>query len=223
MEIDRSDADAVVFLTPIFTSPSLVAHAANLAIKPSILMGNEAGDTFSQLSFLASAGAVEQSGARYKRIPGDIADPKVKSELLHYLKAVTVASTLRGLTYGSLGGRSLGISTGTSDLAQWERSFGIDIEHIDQFEIVHRAEKADEDKVRLYKEWIFKNYGKVAYLEKRFNEESLDKMIRSYLATKSIIHDFELDFLGIKCQPEMSNGYILQCLNVQLLNYPYDA
>jgi L-fucose isomerase len=70
---------------------------------------------------------------------------------------------------------------------------------------------------------VFNNYGNVAYLEKRFDEERLDKMIRSYLATKSIINDFELDFLGIKCQPEMSNGYILQCLNVQLLNDPYDA
>ena len=222
-EIDRSDADALVLLAPIFTSPSLVAHAANLTIKPSILMGNEAGDTYSQLSFLASAGAVEQSVAHCKRIPGDISDPKVKDELLHYIKAVTVVSQLKGLTYGCIGGRSLGIVTGTADPAQWERFFGIDIEHIDQFEIVHRAEKADKDKIKLYKEWVYNSYGKVAYLENRFDEEKLDKMVRSYLATKSIIHDFELDFLGIKCQPEMSNGYVLQCLNVQLLNDPYDA
>ena len=223
MESDRSDADAVILFAPIFTAPSLVAHAANLTIKPSILMGNEAGDTFSQLSFLAAGGACDQSGARCKRIPGDIADPKVKDELLHYLKAVTVAFRLRGLTYGCIGGRSLGISTGTADPAQWARLFGVDIEHIDQFELVQRAQKGDVDKIQLYKDWVRNNYGKVCYQEKRFDEARLERMIRSYLAAKSIICDYELDFLGIKCQPEMSNGYVLQCLNVQMLNDPYDA
>ena len=222
-QISRIDVDAVVLLTPIFVSPALVAYAAILMNKPMVIMGNNALDSFSQLSLLAAGGAADQSGAKCRRIPGDISDSQVKDELLRYLKAVTVSARLRGSTFGCIGGRSLGISTGTADPAQWERFFGVDIEHIDQFELVQRAQKVDEDKIKLYKEWVCNNYGNVCYQEKRFDETRLEKMIRSYLATKSIIRDYELDFLGIKCQPEMSNGYVLQCLNVQMLNDPYDA
>ena len=47
-------------------------------------------------------------------------------------------------------------------------------------------------------------------------------MVASYLAMKEIIKDYELDFCGIKCQPELSNGYCLQCFTIQMLNDPYD-
>lgn len=33
----------------------------------------------------------------------------------------------------------------------------------------------------------------------------------------------QLDFVGVKCQPEMNDHYVLQCLNQMLLNDPYDA
>ncbi|MCJ7563102.1 MAG: hypothetical protein MUP52_00755 [Candidatus Aminicenantes bacterium] len=223
MEIDKSDVTTVIFYTPIFISPALVAHAANLTIKPSILMGNKAGDTFSQLSFLAAGGAVDQTGARCRRIPGDISDSRTKDELLRYLKAVDVCARLKGSTFGCFGGRSLGISTGTADPAQWERLFCVDTEHVDQYELVRRAQAADPKMTGLYVDWVKRSYGKVCFKEGRFDDERLEKMVRSYLAAKSIIRDYELDFVGIKCQPEMSNGYVLQCLNVQMLNDPYDA
>lgn len=31
------------------------------------------------------------------------------------------------------------------------------------------------------------------------------------------------DFVGVKCQPELSNGYALQCVAHMLLNGFYDA
>jgi len=221
-EMASAGVVAVVLLVPIFISPAMVAHAARLITKPIILIGNGTKGTFSQLSVLVGGGAVDQIGLDCRRIPGDVESPAVRNELLTFLRAANADKQLTGSTFGCIGGRSLGISTGTSDPAQWQKIFGVDTEHIDQFEIVLRAGKAPCDKVALYKQWVFEHYGAVNYKEGRFDEARLEKQIRSYLAARSLIDQFELDFLGVKCQPELSNGYALQCLSVQMLNDPYD-
>ncbi len=222
-EIERAGVDAVILYIPIFIPPVLVAHAGRLLSKPTILMGNRCKDTLSSLGQLAAGGAIDQIGLPCRRMPRDISDEQVKRDLLRYLNVLRTANQLKGSTFGCLGGRSLGISTGTADGATWERLFGVDIEHVDQYQIVFRAEQAPPDKVALYKKWITGNYGAINYQEGRFGEAHLERAIRGYLAVKSIIHDYELDFLGIKCQPEMSNHFVLQCLAIQMLNDPYDA
>jgi L-fucose isomerase len=223
-EVNASDVAAVVLYIPIFVSPALVAHAARMLRKPLVLTGNRAPDTLSQLGQLAAGGAMDQIGISYQRLPGGIDDPTSRNELVRYLRVIETSEKLIGTTFGCIGGRSLGIGTNIADLAQWERLFGVDIEHVDQYEIVLRASRMSKETVLLYKKWIRDMYGAVNYnKEGRFDEERLDKMIRSYLAVKSIVQDYELDFVGIKCQPELSNGYVLQCLTVQLLNDPYDA
>ena len=99
----------------------------------------------------------------------------------------------------------------------------MDIEQIDQFEIVRRAAAVDDGTVAQYAEWLTANLGGLDFNATTFTRSHLERQIRSYVATKSIVRDYELDFIGIKCQPEMSNGYVLQCLNVALLNDPYDV
>ena len=215
--------DAVLINTPIFMSPAMVAHAARQITQPIALVCNESPDTFAQLALLACAGALDQMGIRYRRIPGDLSDAENRAELIAYLRATAAATRLKGMTFGALGWRSLGISTGTADLVMWERVFGVDIEHIDQFEIIRRADKITAGQVELYVQWLTANLGALDYNNTSFTPANLDRQIRSYLATKSILRDYELDFVGIKCQSEVSNGYVLQCLNVALLNDPYDA
>lgn len=220
---ESAGADAFVMNVPIFNTPALVAHAARQLTRPFALVGNAASDSLSPLALLASGGAVDQLGIRHRRIPGDLADEQNRLELLAYLRAAAAMVRLRGMTFGCIGGRALGISTGTADLVLWERIFGVDIEHIDQYELVRRAEKADAADVQRYAAWLEQHLGALSFNGTSFTPAHLDRQIRSYLATKSIIKDFELDFIGIKCQPELSNGYALQCLNVALVNDPYDA
>ena len=218
-----ADVSAVILYIPIFINPALVAHTARQIHKPVILMGNRTIGTVSTTAVLAASGSMNQIGLRYRKIPGDISEESTRVELLRFLRAVDVSQGLEGSTFGCIGGRSLGISSGAADPAQWERLFGVDIEHVDQYEIVVRAAEASQDKVDLYKKWVHESYGAVCYKEGRFDEAILERMIRSYLAVKAIIEHYEMDFLGIKCQPEMSNRFVLQCLAVQLLNDPYDA
>ena len=117
-----ANVDAVLMHIPIFVPPAMVAHAARQVTQPIALVCNEAPDTFSQLALLACAGALDQIGIRYRRIPGNLDDTNL-AELLAYLCAAAVATRLKGMTFGAIGGCSLGISTGTADPALWECIF----------------------------------------------------------------------------------------------------
>lgn len=217
------DVEAIVLLVPIFTSANLVVSAANLSKVPVVLFGNEAPDSVSQLSLLATAGAIEQLDLGYKRLPGDIRDEEVKAELVSFLHAASVYTGLKGSVFGCFGGRSLGLNTAVSDIIMWQKYFGVDIEHIDQLEIVQKARSINSDKVTKYNEWLKKNIWEISFDGKALTPEILDKALRSYIATKDITKQYGFDFIGVKCQPEMSNGYVAQCLNTALQNDPYDA
>ena len=47
---------------------------------------------------------------------------------------------LRGSTFGRIGGRPMGMYTAVANTDQWIEQFGIDVEEIDQWELVRRAE-----------------------------------------------------------------------------------
>ncbi|RKX36203.1 MAG: hypothetical protein DRP71_00630 [Verrucomicrobia bacterium] len=222
-EIGAAQVDAVVLYVPIFVAPALVAHTANLLHVPIALACNEAEDSLSQLVFLAAAGALDQIGLRYLRVPGDAVEKTNRDILVSFLRAAAAKQRLRGQTYGCIGGRSLGISTGTADVALWESIFAVDIEHVDQFEIAYRAERLDEETVKKHVDWLMERTGTVDFNESNFTPPHLEKQVRSYIATRDICEHYELDFAGVKCQPEMSNGYCLQCINVAISNDPFDA
>ena len=222
-ELEALNVDAAILYIPIFVSPAVVAHAANLLSVPSALACNESEDSLSQLAFLAAGGAIDQIGLHCLRIPGDAAVEPNHSRLLAFARAAAVKQRLRGETFGCFGGRSLGISTGTADAALWQRIFGVDIEHIDQFEIARLAEKIPGDEVKKHLDWIRQHAGSVQCNDTNFTALHLDRQVRSYLATRQMADTHELDFVGVKCQPEMSNGYCLQCLNVTMCNDPHDA
>jgi len=100
-----------------FVAPAVVAHTANLLSLPAVLACNEAPDFLSQLAFLAVGGAMDQIGMPCSRIPDDAAEEPNRARLVQFLRAAAVRQRLRGETYGCIGGRSLGISSGTADLA----------------------------------------------------------------------------------------------------------
>src|SRR5690554_2296155 len=222
-EIHGQDIDGCLIYIPTFTSASEVGMALRLIHRPCAIMGNDAHDTVSKVGFFAATGAARQAGLNFRKIVGDISDKSVKADLLSFFRAATAEKRLLGQTYGLFGGRALGISTGTADSAQWLKIFGVDTHHLDQYEIIHAAEVIEVQRVNTYKEWMSQNYGALCFQPGRFEDEHFSRMIRSYLAVKDLAKEYKLDFVGIKCQPELSNGYVVQCLAVQLLGDPYDA
>jgi L-fucose/D-arabinose isomerase len=59
-----------------------------------------------------------------------------------------------GKVFGLFGGRSLGIDTGTFDPMQWKKLFGVDTEHIDQLEIIRRADLVPEADTKKMMTWL---------------------------------------------------------------------
>ncbi|MCA9905902.1 MAG: L-fucose isomerase, partial [Anaerolineae bacterium] len=106
---------------------------------------------------------------------------------------------------------------------QWKKLFGVDTEHIDQLEIVRRAETVSEEATSNMMGWLSRMAGAVKYNNERFTPEKLAFQVRCYLATKEIIDDLGLDFVAIKCMPDMTTHYVPQCISAALLPGPYDA
>ena len=132
-------------------------------------------------------------------------------------------SRLRGKVFGLFGGRSLGIDTGTFDPMQWRQMFEVDVEHIDQLEIIRRAELIAEEPTDEMMAWLSENVASIGYNDQGLTPDKLAFQVRCYLATKEIIEEKGLDFVAIKCMPDLTNHYVPQCLSAAFLPGPYDA
>src|SRR5437867_6294112 len=126
---------------------------------------------------------------------------------MRFIRGGSAVSRLGGETYGVFGGRSMGMYTAAVDLAQWRRQFGIDIEHIDQGEIVRLSAEVPQDKVTKAREWLERMSGEVRYNDAALTREKLERQIRSYYAVRRLIAQWDLDFVGIKGQPDMTNHF----------------
>ena len=153
---------------------------------------------------------------------GDVKEKDVLEKIVTFAKCAKVVSRLNGQKYGLIGGRSLGMYSSTVSMQDWQDQFGVDVEHIDQLEIVRKAEEVDEAQVEKAFNWLTENVGKIEYNGTSFTPEKLKTQIRHYEATKKIIEENELDFVGVKCHYEMSAHYCTQCLSAAFLNDPYD-
>ena len=214
-------ASCLIFHIPVWTFPAITVAAGLKADEAGARIIVHGSGILSGI--MASAGALDQVGVPRKLLFGDISEERVMREIVVSARAAHAVRALKGSTYGIFGGRSLGMYTTMADLSQWASLFGIDIEHVDQLEIVRRAEAMPEERARRTYEWLVKNAGLVEMDGKVLAEEKLMRQVKSYLALKDLVSEFGFDFAGIKCQPELSDFYVNQCLSPVLMNDPYDA
>jgi L-fucose/D-arabinose isomerase len=206
----------------IWAFPHFTSIATELAPGPLLLFSNINPQYPGLVAMLAAAGSLDQIGLFHARISGDIEDAGTLDRVMRFVRAASATSLLRGETYGVFGGRSMGMYTATVDLAQWRRQFGIDIEHIDQGEIVRLSADVPQEQVTRAREWLERHAGEVRYDGKALTPEKLERQIRSYYATRRLIEQWDLDFIGIKGQPELTNNFATMDLTEAFLNDPYD-
>jgi L-fucose isomerase len=132
-------------------------------------------------------------------------------------------ANLRGSVYGLFGGRSLGIDTGSIDPMQWRKMFGVDVEHIGQLEIIRLADQMEDAEAQKTVDWLTENVRAIEYNKNVLTPQKLAYQVKCYLATKRIIEEKGLDFVSVKCMPDLSTHYVPQCLSAALLPGPYDA
>ena len=66
------------------------------------------------------------------------------------------------------------------------------------------------------------NLKEIKYDGVQLTLEKLKRQIRCYEATKRLVKEKQLDFLGVKCHYELSRHYCTQCLSAAFMNDPYD-
>jgi L-fucose isomerase len=217
---------------PCWTSPNLVVRGVQRLNLPTVLVGNKHPSTHSTVGFLGAAGTLSQIGRPHVRIredfPGDGVSPDstngaISEKVLPFFRAAAATARLQGQVFGLFGGRSLGIDTGTFDPMQWKRLFGVDVEHIDQLEIIRRSELVSVEKTEKMMTWLTNSVAGIDYNDKGLTPEKLAFQVRCYLATKEIVAEMGLDFVAIKCMPDLTTHYVPQCISAALLPGPYDA
>lgn len=207
---------------PCWTSPNLVVRGVQRMNLPTVLVSNRHPGTHGTVGLLGAGGALDQIGYPHLRIREGFDSPVLAEKLLPFIRAASAVTQLQGQVFGMFGGRSLGIDTGSIDPMQWRAQFGVDVEHIDHLEIIRRAEligKADEQEMV---NWLEEKTASVQFDDKKLTAEKLGFQSRCYLATKEIIKDLDLDFVAVKCMPDLTNHYIPQCLSAAFLPAAFD-
>ncbi len=214
-ELKAAGAETFLVHIPCWTSPNLIVRGVQRMGLPTILISNKDAATHGTVGLLGAGGALDQIGYPHLRIRGSFDTTTIADNALQFFRAASAVARLRGKVFGLFGGRSLGM--------QWRRMFGVDVEHIDQLEIVRRAEMIPDEATKEMVAWLEKSTASVDYDGEKLTPEKLAFQSACYLATREIIAELGLDFVAIKCMPDMTNHYIPQCLSAALLPGPYDA
>ncbi|RIE15872.1 L-fucose/L-arabinose isomerase family protein [Candidatus Cryosericum septentrionale] len=222
----RRIADARPALTviniPVWAFPHFTMLASRELQGPLLLFSNADPEYPGMVGMLAAAGALDQIGRRCGRAWGDIEDPAVWARVETFVQAGAAVTALRGMTFGRIGGRPMGMYTAVSSSDDWLNQFGVDVEEIDQWEIVRRVDEVDDARVAAAREWLERHAAAVHYDGQQLTPRILERQIRSYYVIRTLIDEWNLGFCGIKAQPELTDHFASMDVAEAFLNDPYD-
>jgi L-fucose/D-arabinose isomerase len=207
---------------PVWAFPHFTMRAARELAGPLLLFSSLDPKYPGMVGMLAAAGALDQIGRPYGRAWGRVEEPEVWSRIDAHIRAGAVVDRLRGSTFGRIGGRPMGMYTAVSNSDRWLEQFGVDVEEIDQWELVRRAPEVDGARVGSAREWLERHAAGVHYDGQRLTPEILERQIRSYYVMRALIDEWNLDFCGIKAQPELTDNFCTMDVAEAFLNDPYD-
>jgi L-fucose/D-arabinose isomerase len=215
-------ADLTVINLPVWAFPHFSVLAARETPGPLALFSNLDPKYPGMVGMLAAGGALDQLGRPHARAWGDVDEPAVLERLVGLARAAAAVRGLEGSTFGRVGGRPMGMYTAVSSTDQWMTQFGVDVEEIDQFELVRRAEAVNGTTARQAREWLEERVAAVHYDGRQLTPELLERQLRTYVAMRELVSDLRLDFCGIKGQPELTDHFCTMDVAEALLNDPYD-
>ncbi|MGC8545537.1 MAG: L-fucose/L-arabinose isomerase family protein [Athalassotoga sp.] len=222
LRMKNAGVHLTIFNYAVWAFPHFSVISSKFAPGPFLLFGNVNPQYPGMVGMLAAAGALDQTGVIHKRVWGGIKDPKVLKQMLSFIRAAYAFNSLRGQRYGIIGGRPMGMYTAVPNVDLWNSIFGIDIDHIDQYDVVRLSAEVPESRAEAGLKWLESHVKKVHYDGKQLTPEKLKLQIKSYHAIQKIIKDNELDFAGIKAQPELTDNFATMDVAEAFMNDPYD-
>lgn len=220
--LQENGVDLTIFNYAIWAFPHLSAIATTFAPGPYLLFSNLHPSEPGMVAMLSSAGTMDQLGLTYTRVWGDIHDPKILDKVIKYIRAAGAVSHIKGETYGLFGGRPLGMYTAVANLDQWQSIFGVDVEHIEQYDVVRYSEKVSQKRIDSGFKWLERHIGSIKYDGHALTPEKLKKQIASYHAVRQIMAEKDLDFVGFKAHGDLTDYFVTMDIAEAFLNDPYD-
>jgi len=185
---------------------------------PIVLWTNDQPDCHGLIGAAVTKGALDEVGISAPLVYGDFDDSPTLAEVKTLCAGAAAAIRLRGTRYGLGGTRSLEMLTTSIDPNAWLTQFGVDVDGWDEIDVVERAKEVDPAKVKLYRQWLAKDFGGV-----QVSDTVADMSVRLYLALKQVIVEKRFDFISVKCLPTMAKVYTSFCLPHALLGDASDA
>ncbi len=216
-----------VFNFCVWAWPQFARMAAQFCPKPIVMFSNVNPQYPGLVGMLANAGSLDQVGIPFYKVFGDVEDPADYERLKTRILGVSALNRLKGLTYALVGGRSLGIDTAVADPALWMKKFGVDVDHVDQMELVRRAEIEVQKGVQVRKalEYLKAHVRKIHWTapdaKMRLTEGLLLKQLGMYYGMRDLCSEFGYSFCGIKGQRELTEHYVTADVAEAFLNDPY--
>lgn len=222
LELAGKDLDGVIlFLGTWIEAPVAMAILREVEQLPLALWGfpmfeknGRLESTGSLVALFVLQGTLRRMGIPFKSIMGAVDDKRAISEALVFSRVAYVKKALKRTRLGLVGYASMGMYPGTFDHVLLRKIIGPEVEHIDNYLLIDRANKVNEVKI----EDFISRLNKKATLE-GVSQEILEKAARLYQALSELIQDYQLNAVNLKCQYELSQIYgCVPCVPLSFLS-----
>ncbi len=211
-ECKEQDVDCVVFYAATWLWASEIWGAALAFGGPIAIWCAPTAVGWATGGALVLHGALDEIGVKHELFYGYPDDERTMNDMMAFIRAAATASRLRDSRLGLVGGYSMGAVTGATDIPQVMSKFGVKVEHVDQFELVKRAEAFSRGNVEDTYNKLKKSYGNLPKLDK-----VMERSIRLYIALRDLTLQRKFDVTAVKCFPELGDNYATACLAQSLL------
>ncbi len=214
-EVERMRAEGacgILYFTAWFLRANVIVGACQHSNLPALVWAIPNLDDTSLIGFGVTHGSLDEVGFPHEVVCDQWNDASAQA-IKAWIRACQVKQIVARSRYGHVGGKCLSMMTADSDANQWRRQFGLDVDHAEQWTLIHEAEKIPESAaVALMDEW------KRDFRAIDVSDDVLARSARLYLAGKEMFTRNRWDFAGVKCQFELLDNYLAPCLPIALWN-----
>ncbi len=170
--------------------------------------------TGSYVSASMFSGVLKRIGVTAPTLLASWKEPDAIAQLSDFAKAAGTVDTLSYAKIGLVGYTSMHIYTGTFDHVMMRWKIGPEIEQMDTYSLIRRAEAADPESVAK----AAARLGDYAEVKPDAMPEMLRKTMGLYVALKALAEEGGWQAVNVKCQYELSKEYkAVPCVALSLL------
>ena len=149
-QVDKMQAAGVcgiIYFTGWFLRANVIVGAAQHSHLPLMVWSIPNLDDASLIGFGVTHGSLDEVGIPHE-IVCDVWNEASQRKMLAWSRACRVKQLAASARYGHIGGKCLSMMTADADANQWRRQFGIDVDHAEQWTLIHEAEAIPEAEIQ---------------------------------------------------------------------------